>query len=110
MYMSLFTIIWLIVRACDSHFSMLTSSTKDRSGCPSLMKSRLRSKVFAFHPGRNNIFSRKVLITLTGLILLVSFEHQALAQTPLASCTDVQSSKDFYSLGTKAGELNSEIR
>jgi uncharacterized protein YjdB len=54
---------------------------------------------------------KKAFITLISCcFLLVALQHSASGQTPLDNCTDVQNSKDYYFLGTRIGELNSDIR
>lgn len=54
---------------------------------------------------------KKSLVTLILFFLLfVVINQSAFGQPKLASCSDIERSRDFYLLGTTAGELNSEIQ
>lgn len=57
------------------------------------------------------MLTKKSLITLMSLSLLfVGLEQRVFGQPKLTTCPDIENSRDFYLLGTTAGELNSEIQ
>jgi uncharacterized protein YjdB len=57
------------------------------------------------------MFPRKTILTsIVITFVLFALNQVSLAQNQLADCTQVNASKDYYVLGTKIGELNSEIR
>lgn len=53
---------------------------------------------------------RSLLTLISFFLLFVVLNQPAFGQTKLTSCSDIKDSKDFYLLGTAAGELNSEIQ